>query len=79
MATQVVKIDKSGRIKLPKNMRETFGFLPETDVLIELRDNGIFIKPKLEMTPITKRIASMELPVSDWNQMEKETEKGYLE
>ena len=79
MATQVVKIDKSGRIKLPKNMRETFGFLPETDVLIELRDNGIFIKPKLEMTPITKRIASMELPGSDWNQMEKETEKGYLE
>jgi len=78
MITQIVKIDKNGRIKLPKNMREAFGFLPETDVIIELRDNGIFIKPKLEMTPITKRIAGMELPVSDWSQMEEEIEKGYL-
>ena len=36
-----------------------------------------WVKPKLTITPITKRIAEMDLPVSDWEKMEKEIEEGY--
>lgn len=78
MLAQTIKIDKTGRIELPEKMREAFGLLPESDVIIELTDDGIFIKPKLTATLITQRIADMDLPVSDWNQMEKEIEEGHL-
>ena len=76
MATQVLKIDKHGRIQLPEKMRKTYGLFPETDVLIELKDDGIYIKPKLTATPITQKIAEMELPVSDWDEMEDEMAQG---
>ncbi|NIA30093.1 MAG: hypothetical protein GWP06_09305 [Actinobacteria bacterium] len=78
MPAQTVKIDKKRRIKLPEKMCDVIGLLPETDVIIELTDNGLFIKPKLSATPITKRIANMGLPVTDWIQMEKEIERGHL-
>ena len=78
MLSQVTKIDKKGRIELPQKMREAIGLFPEKDVLLELTDNGIFIKPKLATTPISQRIADMELPVSDWYQMEREIEEGHL-
>lgn len=78
MLTQVGKIDKDGRIELPEKMREECGLLPETDVLIELKGDGIIITPKLTTTPITQRIAEMDLPVSDWKQMEKEIAEGHL-
>lgn len=79
MPAQTAKIDKKRRIILPKKMCDVIGFLPETDVIIELTNDGLFIKPKLSATPITKRIASMELPVTDWTQMEKEIETGHLQ
>ena len=78
MLTQVSKIDKQGRIELPEKIRKESGLLPETDVLIELKDGGVFIKPKLTTTPITQKIAEMDLPVSDWNVMEKEIAEGHL-
>jgi bifunctional DNA-binding transcriptional regulator/antitoxin component of YhaV-PrlF toxin-antitoxin module len=78
MLTQIVKIDKHGRIEVPEKMRKASGLFPETDVLIELKDNGVLIKPKLAATPITQRIAEMDLPVSDWAKLEKEIEQGYL-
>lgn len=76
MLTQVGKIDKHGRIELSKKIREVSGLLPETDVLLELREDGIFIKPELTATPDTQRIAKMGLPVSEWKEMEKEIEEG---
>lgn len=78
MSTQISKIDKDGRIELPRKMREIFGLHPETDVLIELKKDGIFIKPKLTATPVTHRIAKMGLPVSEWKEMKKEVEEGHL-
>jgi len=78
MLTPVSKIDKHGRIELPEKMREKCGLLPETDVLIELKGEVIIITPKLTTTPITQRIAEMDLPVSDWKQMEKEIAEGHL-
>ncbi len=79
MLAQVIQLDDQGRIELPQKMREALGLLPETDIIIELTDSGIFIKPKLSLTPITQKIADMELPVSDWTRIEREIEKEHLE
>jgi len=79
MLTQVIQIDKQGRIEFPQKMRDALGLLPETDVIVELTDNGLFIRPKLTATPITQKIADMDVPVSDWIQMEQEIEEGHLE
>ncbi len=78
MLKQIIKIDKRGRIEIPKKMREECGLFPETDALIEIKDDGILIKPKLTDTPITRRIAEMDLPVSEWKKMEKEIAEGHL-
>lgn len=79
MEAKISKIDKKGRIELPKKIGDAFGFLPESDVIIEISDEGIFIKPKLTSTPINQRISQMDLPVSEWSQMEDEIEKSHLE
>jgi len=76
MSSQTIHIDKRGRIELPRKMREALGLLPETDVVVELTDKGIFIKPKLIATPLTQKIADMDLPVADWEKMEQEIEQG---
>lgn len=78
MLTQVIQIDKQGRIALPQKMREALGLRPDAAVIVELTANGIFIKPKLAATPLTQKIADMDLPVSDWSQMEHEIEAGRL-
>ncbi len=78
MLSQTIQIDKRGRIELPRKMREILGLLPETDVIVELTETGIFIKPKLTATPLTQKIADMDLPVADWGQMEQEIEQGHL-
>ncbi len=78
MLAQTIQIDKQGRIELPRIMREALGLFPETEVLIELTDKGVFIRPKLAATPITQKIADMDLPISDWSQMEQEIEEGHL-
>ena len=46
MLTQIIQIDKQGRIELPQKMREILGLLPDADVIIELIDDGIFYKAK---------------------------------
>lgn len=78
MSIQISKIDKQGRIQLSEKLRQESGLLPETDVLIEIKDGGILIRPKLAATPITQRIAKMNLPVSDWEKMAEEISAGRL-
>lgn len=78
MLTKISKIDKQGRIALPKRMRDVFGLAPETDVILSLTETGIVIKPKLLKTPITHRIAEMDLPVADWPSIEKQIEEEHL-
>ncbi len=78
MVAQIIQIDKRGRVELPRVMREALGLFPETDVIAELTDEGIFIRPKLTTTPITQKIANMGLPVSDWSRMEQEIEEGFV-
>ena len=48
-------------------------------LFLELTANGIFVRPRLTATPLTQKIANMDLPVSDWSQMEREIEEGRLE
>jgi hypothetical protein len=48
----------------------------ETEVVLELAGAGVVIKPKGALPPITARIAAMNLPIADWEQMEREIEEG---
>ncbi len=79
MFTQTVTIDRAGRITLPKQILDALGVRPEAEVVIELMETGLVIKPKHPITPITERIAAMNLPVAAWDQMEQEIEAGRLE
>jgi AbrB family looped-hinge helix DNA binding protein len=79
MSVQTTTIDQAGRITLPKQILDALGVHPEAEVVIELTETGVVIKPKHSTTPITERIAGMNLPVADWDQMEQEIEAGRLE
>jgi len=80
MFAQRITIDQSGHITLPKQILNALGVSAsrEAEVVIELTRTGVVIKPKHPVTPITARIAAMDLPVADWNQMEQEIEAGRL-
>jgi len=78
MSSQTVTIDRAGRIALPKQALDALGAhtAQEAEVVLELTETGVILKPKREMTPITDRIAAMNLPVADWKQMEQEINAG---
>jgi AbrB family looped-hinge helix DNA binding protein len=42
----VVKIDKLGRIVLPKNLREKMNIQPDDELIIIEQKDGLIIKPK---------------------------------
>jgi bifunctional DNA-binding transcriptional regulator/antitoxin component of YhaV-PrlF toxin-antitoxin module len=79
MFAQTITIDQAGRIALPRQILEALGVQPEAELVIELKDIGVVIKPKCPVAPITERIAAMNLPVSDWEVMEEEIEAGRLQ
>lgn len=78
MAVEIAKIDKYGRVKIPEKLRHFFGLKPESVVRIEMTDKGIVIQPETITGSITKRIAEMNLPVADWEQMERESIEGRI-
>lgn len=78
MFAQTITIDQAGRITLPLQILNALGVQPDAELVIELKDASAVIKPKYPATPITERIAAMNLPVSDWEVMEKEIEAGRL-
>ncbi len=76
MLSQTSTIDKNGRVTLPKPMLDALGIASDSAVVIELTDVGIVIK-STNLTPsITQRIADMNLPVADWEEMEQEIDAG---
>ena len=78
MLSQMSTIDKNGRVALPKPMLDALGIVSDSEVVIELTDVGIVIK-STKLTPsITQRIADMNLPVADWEEMEREIDAGRL-
>ena len=42
------RIDKNGRLVIPKNLRTLFSFEPNTEVKIIVKDTGIFITRSME-------------------------------
>ncbi|MGQ9628473.1 MAG: AbrB/MazE/SpoVT family DNA-binding domain-containing protein [Anaerolineae bacterium] len=62
-------MDPEGRITLPQEILNALGLQPEKEVIIELTEGALIIRPK---DSITSRIAAMNLPVSDWEIMEQE-------
>ena len=41
----IVHIDKSGRVVIPKEMREGLGFAPNVPLVVESRDGAVILKP----------------------------------
>jgi AbrB family looped-hinge helix DNA binding protein len=76
MLSQTSTIDKNGRVALPKPMLDALGITSDSEVVIELTDAGIVIKSSNLTPSITQRIADMNLPVADWDEMEQEIDAG---
>ena len=72
-----LEIDKNGSITLPPTIIEALGLCSQKGVIIELTKEGALLK-KNKTVSITEEIASMNLPVSDWEDMEKEINAGQL-
>jgi bifunctional DNA-binding transcriptional regulator/antitoxin component of YhaV-PrlF toxin-antitoxin module len=79
MFAQTITIDRTGCITLPKQILDALGVHPMAEVVIELTERGVVIRPQHPIASITERIAAMNLPVAGWEQMEQEIEAGRLE
>ena len=77
MLAQTITMDSSRRITLPERILDALGITIKDEILLEMTNAGVLIKPK-RATPLTDRLASMNLPVSDWEQMKKEIEVGSI-
>lgn len=74
---KIAKIDKFGRIVIPKGFRQSLGFHLDSIVFMEEKEDSLLLKPAHRKPgDIVDKIASMNLPVDDWEIMEKEIEKG---
>ena len=79
MTTQTARLDRSGRISLPKPVRDFLRLKPGSQVIIEMRGKEVMLRAEEGVTSITNRISALALPVGDWEQMEREIEAGRLE
>jgi AbrB family looped-hinge helix DNA binding protein len=74
---EVVKIDKLGRIVIPKKIRELLGIEENTRIVLERRDKTIILTPThKKQKNISQQISKMNLPVDEWEKMEEEISKG---
>ncbi len=55
MAT-VTKIDKAGRVVIPKEIRERMDLKEDSSLLISESDNGVVILKKLDVEEMAKRL-----------------------
>jgi hypothetical protein len=78
--THTVLIDPAGRMTLPPQALTALGAQSTrgVEVVIELTTAGVMLKPRQSLNPITERIATMNLPVADWPELEMEIEAGRL-
>ena len=72
----VAMVDQWGRIKLPQPILKALGLRPEAEVTVQVSEEAIIIKPRKAETPITATIAAMNLPVAEWETIEREIEAG---
>ena len=71
MASATCTIHNQSCVMLPQSVLDAAGLAVGAEVVIEASRGRIVIRPK-RLTPITARIAAMELPVGDWPAMEDE-------
>lgn len=78
MFLEKVVIDTKGRLTLPHTMLTALGLSlsQPSEIIVELTNTGIVIRPVDSATPLTDAIATMDLPVADWDVMEQEIEAG---
>ena len=55
-------VDETGKVLIPKSIREKFGIYPNSEVIIEISQDEIIIKP-FSKKSIASGIISMNLPV----------------
>ena len=79
MLTETVRMDRSGRVMLPKPIRNFLNIQPGAALVFEMKETGVLLRPQERTSTITARIAALALPVGDWDQMEREIEAGRLE
>jgi len=48
-----IKIDKQGRVVLPKEVREKYHFDPQTDLILIEQPDGIMLKAKIPKVPLS--------------------------
>ena len=76
--SEIAVVDRFGRIVIPKKMRGALGIGERTTVLLKLKDETLVITPAHKKNKhVAKHIASMTLPIGDWEQMEKEIEEAH--
>ena len=76
---KTVEMDKSGRVVIPKEIRQALKISGEQTLLIEIRKEEIVLKPlHLKSDPV-EAIAEMNLPIATWEEMEKQIEEGVLQ
>ncbi len=76
MIEQTVTLDKRGRIALPSDVQQALGVGPEDKLTLRIIDKKLVLEAMPEVGPLTRRIAAMNLPVSDWELMEHQIEQG---
>ena len=75
MAT-IVSVDKSGRMVLPKKVRQKLGVEGEGILLMEVKESEVVLRrTEIEKSP-SKAISMMNLPIGPWNRVEREIEEG---
>lgn len=58
------KVDRFGRIVIPKRMRQAIGIKTDTEVYLETRDNGILMIPN-NLNPIVKEDSGIMVVCSE--------------
>ncbi len=77
--SEMVKIDKLGRLLIPKKIRESWGIAGDMKAILEKKGDSIMITPAhRKVKDISKRIAAMNLPIDEWEKVEEEIEKGAI-
>jgi len=76
---KIIEMDKSGRVVIPKELRQALRIRDAQPLLVELRKGEIVLKPlNLKGDPL-KAIAEMNLPIAEWEQVEKQIEEGIVQ
>jgi AbrB family looped-hinge helix DNA binding protein len=78
MLERTVTLDKQGRLALPTDVRDALGVGPDSRLTMRVVDKKLILEATPEIGPITSRIARMDLPVSDWDTMQRQIEQGRL-